>query len=187
VWPVPPRYTRNFVVRLPPSLLALSLGLAACGRQPGTFAPPPQRAESPGRDPGELGNFIQMDDPYADEYIVHDISPEHSRWRWAFQRPELRFRPRKVHSLKFALEFAIPEVTFRETGPIIVTCIVNDRPLGSIRCPRAGQYRFEKPVPDGLLRPGEPVTVIALADKRFTAKEDGAQLSFLLGSAGFTE
>jgi hypothetical protein len=64
---------------------------------------------------------------------------------------------------------------------------VNNRPLGSIRCPRAGRYRFEKRVPNGWVEPGQPVSVSALVDKRFTAKEDGAQLSFLLGSAGFPD
>ena len=59
-----------------------------------------------------------MDDPVVDDYLVRDISPEHGFRRWAFTRPELRFRLQDVRHLIFTAEFAIPEVTFKVTGPV---------------------------------------------------------------------
>jgi len=128
-----------------------------------------------------------MDEAAADEYIVRDISPERGRWRWAFSRPELKFQPKQSRNLKLLVEFAIPEVTFRETGPVVVTCLVNGRALGTVRCPKPGPYRFERAVPEGWVEPGQLVSVGALVDKPFIAKEDGARLSFLLFAAGFPD
>ena len=185
--PPGPRYTRSFVSRIPPICLIPLLALAACGRRPGEYPPPPQRPPSTGRDPGKLGNFIRMEEASSDEYIVRDISPERGRWRWALSRPELKFQPKQNRDLKLVVEFAIPDVTFRETGPVVVTCLVNGRELGSVRCPKPGQYRFEKQVPNAWISPGQLVSVGALVDKPFIAKEDGARLSFLLGAAGFPD
>jgi len=128
-----------------------------------------------------------MDDPFADEHIVRDISTEQSRWRWAFAHPEVRLAVTSTRNLKFAMEFVVPEVTFRDTGPIEVSCSFNEKPLGSVTVARPDEYHFEKPVPEGWVKPNTAITVKAEASKRFIAKGDGAQLSFLLGSVGFTE
>ena len=148
---------------------------------------PEQRPVSEGRDPGDLGIFISMGDPYAPEYVVRDISPEKSNWRWAFVRPELKVRVPATPGFRFLMEFAVPEVTFRETGPIHVTCYLDGKSLGPLLVQEPGRHRYEKHVPAGLVQAGALVTVTADVDKRFIAKEDGAQLSFLLGGAGFIE
>jgi len=111
---------------------------------------------------------------------------EKTAWRWTFVRPELKLRVRDVSDLRFVMEFAVPAVTFRDTGPVVVSCFVNDRLLGSMSCPRAAQYRFEKPVPEGWVQAASDVTVRAEVDRRWVSKEDGAQLSFLLGAIGFS-
>jgi hypothetical protein len=128
-----------------------------------------------------------MDDPVAAEYIVRDISPERGYRRWAFLHPELRFRVQEARHLKFAAEFAIPEVTFKVTGPVTVNCSVNAHHVGSIRCPRPGDYRLEVAVPDGVVDPGKEVHVTFETNPRWVSPEDGAELSFFLRSAGFTQ
>lgn len=160
---------------------------ASCGRQSGVFPVPEQKRTDLGQDPGGLGAFITMDDPLVDEYLVKDMSAEKGYRRWAFLHPELRFRVKDASHLKFAAEFAIPEVTFKVTGPVTVQCSVNGRSLGEIRCDHAGDFRYEKPVPEGLVKAGEVARVIFDANPRWIAPEDGAQLSFLLRSAGFTQ
>ena len=156
-----------------------------CGRSPGTFPMPAQRSIQLGKDPGGLGAWIVMDDPAADDYIVRDISPGRDHHRWAFLHPELRFRVQEAGYSKFAAEFAIPDATFRSTGPVTVSAAVNGVSVGSMLCDHAGNYRIEKPVPPGLLVPGSEVHVTMEASPRWVSPEDGAQLSFYLRSAGF--
>ena len=55
-----------------------------------------------------------------------------------------------------------------------------------LRCDHAGDFKLEKPVPDGLIVPGKFVRVTFEANPRWISPEDGAQLSFLLRSAGFS-
>jgi len=156
-----------------------------CGRSPGVFLMPPQRSLNLGQDPGGLGPWIVMDDPASDDYIVRDISSGRDHHRWAFLHPELRFRVKEAGYSKFAAEFAIPDATFRSTGPVTVSAAVNGFSVGSMLCDHAGNYRIEKPVPPGLLVPGSEVHVTMEASPRWVSPEDGAQLSFYLRSAGF--
>jgi len=157
----------------------------SCGREAGVYAAPPQRSIDLGTDPDGPHAFVNMDDPVVDDYLVNDISPERGFRRWAFTHPELRFRTNDVRHLIFTAEFAIPEVTYKVTGPVTVSYAVNGRTLGAIRCDHAGDFRLEKPVPDGLVEPGKFVRVTFEANPRWISPDDGAQLSFLLRSAGF--
>ena len=158
----------------------------SCGRQPGAFAVPPQRSLDLGPDPDSTLAFVTMDNPQADAYIVRDISPEHGFHRWAFIQPELTFRINDPRHLIFAAEFAIPEVTYKVTGPVTVSYAVNGQTLGTLRCDHVGFFRIDKPVPEGLVEAGKPIRVTFEATPRWVSPEDGAQLSFLLHSAGFT-
>jgi hypothetical protein len=164
-------------------MTALSL---SCGRQPRVYAAPEQRSLDLGPDPGGLGPFVAMDDLVADEYIVKDISSGRDFRRWAFRAPELRFAVKDVRNLKFAVNFTIPEVTYKVTGAVTVSCSVGGKKLLTARCEHPGDYHLEEPVPDGWVTPGEAVHVTFDAAPRWISPEDGAQLSFLLRSAGFT-
>ena len=174
----------HFVIR-PILLLVIGALTVSCGRAPGVFAAPPQRSRDLGPDPDGPHAFVTMDDPVVDDYLVNDISPERGFRRWAFTRPELRFRLNDVRHLIFTAEFAIPEVTYKVTGPVTVSYAVNGRTLGALRCNHAGDFRLQKPVPDGLVEPGKFVRVTFEANPRWISPDDGAQLSFLLRSAGF--
>jgi hypothetical protein len=127
-----------------------------------------------------------MNDPDADAFLVRDISPESGQTRWAFLHPELRLSVADARHLTFAAEFAIPEVTFRVTGPVTVQCEVNGKKLVALRCDHAGDYRLEHAVPEGLVEVQKPIRVTFEANPRWVSPEDGAQLSFLLRSVGFT-
>jgi len=166
---------------------AWALLLCACGAQPGDFPVPAQRPVSDGKDPGQLGHFLRMDDPMADEYIVKDVTNEKSPWRWTLAKPELKLRVPKTANLKFVMDFIVTGVTFKVTGPVVVTCYLNENRLGSMRCPAPGQYRFEKPVPPAWAPAGATVTVRPDVDKLWVAPDDGARLGFLLGAIGFPE
>ena len=126
-----------------------------------------------------------MDDATASDYFVRDISMERGVFRWAFQHPELRFRPTDNRKLKFTAEIGVPEATFKDTGPISITVLIDARPLTTLRCPRAEKYRIEKQVPAGWLAPGKVVHVAFETTPRWVSPLDGEQLSFLLYNAGF--
>jgi len=126
-----------------------------------------------------------MDDPDAGAFLVRDISPERGSTRWAFLHPELRFRVQDAQGLTFIMEFAIPDVTFRVTGPVTVSCAVNGKKLAAMRCGHAGDYRLERAVPAGWVEPGQPIRVTFDASPKWVSPNDGAQLSFLLRGAGF--
>ena len=177
----------HFVFRCILLLVIGAMLTVSCGRQPGVYAVPPQRSLDLGHDPSGALSFVTMDDPQVDEYLVNDISPDRGFRRWAFIRPELRFRLKETRHLIFTAEFAIPEVTYKVTGPVTVSCAVNGRTLGSLRCAHAGDFRLEAPVPEGLVEADKPTRVTFEANPRWISPEDGAQLSFLLRSAGFTQ
>ena len=171
--------------------ICLPLGIVvllsmSCGRQPGAYAAPPQRSLDLGPDPGGELAFVKMDDPQASEFLVKDISPASDFRRWAFIHPELRFRVRETGRLIFTTELTVPEVTYKVTGPVTVTYSVNGRALGTLRCDHAGDYKIEKPVPEGLVEPGKFISVTFEAHPRWVSPEDRAELSFLLRSAGFS-
>ena len=177
----------QFVTRKTLLLVIGAVLTLSCGRQEGVYAMPGQRSLALGPDPGGVGSFVRMDDPLADDYIVKDISPEHGFRRWAFLHPELRFRVQPEGHLIFAAEFAIPEVTYKDTGPVTVSCAVNGKTLGIIHCDHAGDFRLEKLVPPAWIDPAQAVHVTFEANPRWIAPEDHAELSFLLRSAGFTQ
>jgi hypothetical protein len=176
----------HFVIRQTLLLVMGALLTVSCGRQPGVYGAPTQRSLDLGPDPSATLAFVNMDDPQVDDYLVNDISPERGFRRWAFIHPELRFRLADARHLVFSAEFAIPQVTYKVTGPVTVSYAVNGRTLGTLRCSHAGDFRLENPVPDGLVEPGKFVRVTFEANPRWISPEDGAQLSFLLRSAGFT-
>ena len=95
-----------------------------------------------------------MADPNADAYLVKDVADKGpGTWRWVYDHPVLRFFVPDVPRLKFAMDFAIPERTLRETGPVTLTFTVNGKLLDRLRCEKAGEQHYAHDVPPGMLRP----------------------------------
>jgi hypothetical protein len=165
----------------------LNVLLAACGRDAGWYPIPPQQSLDLGPDPGGVGPSVKMADPDANDYIVRDIGLMPGTWRWAFLHPELRFRVAHPEGIRFAAEIHIPEVTFKVTGPVVVTYAVDGRRLGFVRCDHPGTYTIDHPVPAAWLAPAAYIHLEFDADRHWVSPDDGAQLSFLLLSAGFIQ
>ena len=160
---------------------------AGCARDPGWLPIPAQQSLELGLDPGGVGSSVNMADPDANDYIVRDIGLMPGTWRWAFLHPELRFRVAHAEGLRFTAEVHIPEVTFKVTGPVAVTYLINGRRLGSVRCDHPGRCAIDRAVPPAWLVPGDYIHVTFDADRHWVSPDDGAQLSFLLLRAGFAE
>ena len=161
--------------------------LAGCGRDTAWYPIPAQHSLDLGPDPGGVGSSVKMADPDANDYIVRDIGLMAGIWRWAYLHPELRFRVANAEGLRFAAEINIPEVTFKVTGPVVVTYSVDGRRLGFVRCDHPGTYTIDHPVPAAWLMPGAYIHLTFDADRHWVSPDDGAQLSFLLLRAGFVQ
>lgn len=187
--PCPPglRYTHCFVRRL--ALISPLLVLAACTSIPDTYAPPVQRRPLTGPEPSPVTHFTSMNAPGAEAHFVRGVSRhlEAGSWRWLEPLAELMFRLETTEHLRFVMEFAIPEVTFAQRGPVTISVTVNRHPLLSARYERGGEYRLEKPVPAEWLRTDMHNYVALEIDKPWIAPQDGAKLGFILKSAGFLQ
>ena len=77
---------------------------------------------------------IDMLDPDMDAHIVRDIGPAvNPRWRWTQSRPALRIRVHGAEPLTYFIDFTLAETTFRDTGPVTITFLVNDHVLDRVR------------------------------------------------------
>jgi hypothetical protein len=163
--------------------------LAGCVNIPDTYAPPVDRRPVTGASPNLFGSIVSMNDASAPQHIIKDISPllENGLWRWTGKRPELRFVVSRVSDVTLAVDFAIPKLTFDQTGPVCLSFMVNDRLLEQVRYDTPGNKKFEKPVPAGWLHLDRMNTVAAEVDKVYVSPKDGAMLGFILSRAGFVE
>jgi hypothetical protein len=131
--------------------------------------------------------IVNMGDPDAPLHFVRDISDGlNGSWRWAQQRPALKIGVRSDENLKYTIDFTLPAVTFKETGPVTMTYTVNGHVLDRVHYTESGAQHFEKPVPAEWLTPGQDAMVGAEIDKVWTSKEDGARLGFILTRMGLT-
>jgi len=178
------RYTR-FLVRW---VLLVVLPLAGCTILPDTYPPPLQRP-SYGPDLNPVGHFVSMNGPNADAHILRDVSPglEAEAWRWTQKRPELQFYLEFTENLRLVMDFAIPDVTFPQRGPVTISFFVNGHLLDKVRYDKGGEMHFERPVPAAWLRTNTATVVAAEIDKVWIAAADGARLGFILSRAGFVE
>jgi hypothetical protein len=170
------------LIGLVPALLA-----AGCNQLP-DYPPPPQR--EPLRRPNAvaLSYFLNVANPNADAYIVKDIGDktEGGGFRWVYAHPVLRFLVPPMEHPKFLVDFALPEPTFRMTGPVTLTFSINGRFFDKRRFAEMGQQHYEREVGDGFLMFGALNLVAIDPDKVFVA-EDGVKLGFPFSRVGFVE
>jgi hypothetical protein len=163
---------------------AVTVGLCACQNMPEPYAPPAQRpvfAETRPRSE----RMVNMGDPDAPRRFVQDIflGEAEAGWRWTNQRPTVKVLVSPSEPLKYAIDFTVPEVTFKDTGPVTLSFYVNDHLLDRVEYTSHGSKHFEKPVPPDWLTPAEQ-TLAAEIDKVWMAKEDGSKLGFILVRIG---
>jgi hypothetical protein len=186
--PPPATYAAGFPIVPGWTLVCLSLcvALAACGRAP-WFAPPQQRS-SLGGFPTHAARVVEMESPDADRRIVRDILPlTDTTWRWTGQRPALRIRVRSDENVKYFIDFTLPNVTFRDTGPVSIAFTVNDRLLDRVRYTEPGFKHFEKAVPPDWLPIDAYAIVGAEIDKLWTDRDGDRKYGFIVTRMGLTQ
>lgn len=131
--------------------------------------------------------MVEMSNPDASWHIVQDIEPgaPGDQWRWTDQHPALKILAVTTQNLKLSVDFTLWDVAFRQTGPVELSFLVNDRMLDKIRYTAPGQKHFEKPIPpDWLTTDVESVVAVGI-DKLYTAPQDGKKFGFILSRIGF--
>jgi len=137
---------------------------------------------------GTLGHFVYMSQADADAYIVGGMREKsEGPWRWAHERPVLRFFLPEAGRLRFQMDFTLPDNTFHETGPITLTLALNGTAFDRVRCDKPGQQRYEHSVPPELVHANAVNQVALTPDKTAGRDLTGERLGFVLTSAGFAE
>lgn len=168
-------------------LLVLAAVLNACRGVPDAYAPPEQRPVFQDY-PSDFIHTVEMADPDADAHIVQDIFPKiEGSWRWCGQRPTVKIKMRSVENVKYAIDFAVAETTFKDTGPVTLSFYVNGHLLDHVRYTAPGQMHFEKPVPPGWVEPNQEILLAAEIDKVWVSPGDGARLGFIVTRVGLRQ
>jgi hypothetical protein len=163
------------------------LALTSCQDLPLAYAPPDQRPSFEGFKI-HSARVINMGDADAPMHFVRDILPElNGSWRWGLQRPAVTIRVRTDSKLKYKIDFSLPEVTFKDTGPVNIAFTVNDHVLDRVRYTRIGEEHFEKEVPPEWLVVGQEAIVGAEIDKLWTSPQDRHKFGFIITRIGLTE
>ena len=162
--------------------------LSSCQNMPEPYAPPTQRQAFEDARPHKMSRIVAMGDEDSVSHIVSDISPGNpAPWRWTFQKPTVKVVPRTNQGLRYVIDFSVPDVTFKVTGPVTMTFLVNDHVLDTVHYTASGEYHFEKAVPPEWVEALKDTTVAASIDKVWTAPADGAKLGFILTRIGLTQ
>jgi hypothetical protein len=145
-------------------LTALAMGLMGCRNVPPPSPPPEQRP--PVMNPVHWQRIVQMNDVDAQDHFLRDIDSQlGGTWRWSAKRPAIRLKPLTVEHLKYSVELAVPEQTFRTTGPVKIRFLVNGKQLDQVLYSTPGTHKFEKEVPQEWLHAGYDVILSAEIDK----------------------
>lgn len=172
-----------------PALLICALLLAGCERRADIYRPPIQRSPYEVTEPQTAGHYVTMSAANAQDHIVSGILPElhDHRWRWTLQEPVLRFRVPRTNGLKFHMDFTVPELTFRETGPVKIEIFIGACLLDTISMQKDAVTSYEKQVPPECLTVSRPVVVRMRVDKTWQGADDRQPRGFILTGAGFVE
>jgi hypothetical protein len=155
---------------------------------PEPYAPPVQRQPLEEFRPYRATRIVNMADGDAPGYFVQDISADlNASWRWAGKHPTVRLRPRTNEGLKYVIDFTLPDITFKDTGPVTLSFFVNDHLLDKIRYAEPGYKHFEKAVPADWVSAAQDTLVAAEIDQMWVSKLDGAKFGFILTSIGLTQ
>src|SRR5437879_9069310 len=102
-------------------LVFLALGVAACQSSPQSFAPPVQRQPLPPFRAYRHAYIVNMADADASSHFVRDITGiSEGTWRWAAQKPAVKVHVNVNQGLRYVIDFGLPEVTLKQTGPVTV-------------------------------------------------------------------
>jgi hypothetical protein len=167
--------------------ILLAMLLAGCARYPEPFSPPEQRQPLDADAPDRLKHYFAMNEPVAARHFVSGILPElhDGSWRWTLQRPTFRFSLPATSGLSLEADITVPDVSFRQTGPVNITVWIDTRQLDVIHFSKDEKILYRKPVPSEWLSTARPVQVTMEIDKLMRSGDQA--WGFIITSIGFTQ
>jgi hypothetical protein len=166
--------------------LSLCFTLGACDRTP-WFAAPEQRPSLAGFT-NHAARVVEMEDRDADRRIVRDVLPlTDTPWRWTGQRPALNIKVRAGENLTYTMDFTLPKIAFKDTGPVSIAFTVNDRLLARVRYTEPGFEHFEKAIPSDWLPIDAYAIVGAEIDQLWTDPNSGRKYGFIITRMGLMQ
>jgi hypothetical protein len=168
--------------------LPLVLVLAGCVSQPDIYAPPAQRKPL-NENLSRYEPVLEMSDPTNEPLFMEDIAkgPQSASWRWTGKRPIVKLAVHSTSNYRFRVDFAIADVTFKKTGPLTITFLVNDYPLDKVTYATPGEKTFDKPIPMHLLKPMDVNYLGFEVDKTYLESPAGRPLGVILVRLGLVQ
>jgi hypothetical protein len=154
---------------------------------PAPYAPPEQRQPFEELAPYRISRLINMADGDAENYFIRDIGGLAGNWRWTGKHPEVRLYLRSKQKLHYVIDFTIVEATFKDTGPVTLSFLVNGHLLDKVTYTTSGAQHFDKAVPEEWVEAGKDAIVGAEIDKPWISPADGAALGFILSRIGLRQ
>lgn len=175
------------MTRLQLTLFLLALSTAACARYPEPYRPPQQRRPQGAGSAVGLAHAITMSAPGAENHFVSGVLPElhDNSWRWTLRHPVFRFQVPSTENLSLEADLTVPDVTFKQTGPVRITVWVEAHRLDVIEINKDQRLQYRKPVPASWLTTARPVEVAFDIDKLWRSGQETR--GFILTSLGFVE
>lgn len=160
--------------------------LSSCAPAPRYYTIAPQHEPPAGEEVVGFGEFVLSAQPTAESHFIKDVkSLEGSSWRWTLAEPEFRFFLKSARNRIFRLEMGINDVTFKDTGPVRMQIFVNGQLLDEPVFGKPGEYQYERPAPQRMLKENTENRVIVKVLNPWISTDPGVRLGFLLFGAGF--
>lgn len=132
--------------------------------------------------------LLDMSDTSSERAFAGDIAKgvQSSVWRWTGQKPTIRLTLVSTSNLRYYIEFAVADATFKDTGPVTITYWVNDQVLDRVRYDTPGKKSFDRVIPPHFLRAMAENTLAAELDKPWQSP-DGQKLGLILFKFGLQQ
>ena len=126
-----------------------------------------------------------MSAPGVEQHFVRDIAAgKADSWRWSGANPTVKVHVVYADGVKYHLDFAIADDTFKRTGPVTLTFQINGKTFKTERFDTPGHRVWEAAVPYGFLNSGEDNTLGVLVDPVWMAPMDGSKLGIIILNIG---
>jgi len=154
------------VRRLIPIAAAALLVLSGCRRQEVIHPEPTEEGSV------SLSSVVNMADLAVNMQLVRGFHQvEQNAWRWTMGRFAVTLRTPEgagQKGAKLVARFSVPDAALQRLGPITLTALIGQTPVGKITASTPGQYALETEIPASqLLR--ETVTFDFVLDKFLAA------------------
>jgi hypothetical protein len=168
--------------------LLLPVFASGCGDRSSRYYPVPAQVTVPPAVTLRPVSLLRMSDIDVEKFTSRGVGPPipDASWRWSDEHPMFHFPLTAGRQYAARFDFSVAEVTYKDTGPVTVTLLVNGHTLARKLCEKPGDYLLEADVPPEWLATEEAL-LNALIDPYWKSPGDGKQLGVILKEVGFVQ